>query len=170
MATFRTTIRVLSILVGTLSVISAVQSLLDIGLLPSLEAIVTFYRGLAASVFGLPAALFGFKLPQPIVDFWAVSFIGAGAYVRTPGIERCRAFRTLPLDPHSIWWKVIVFLVFGFSGLGIAMVLNAVSPFTYVDGFYEEPMDLGRGTAKNILLVCAGAIAFFAANAYSLSR
>ncbi|MDR4470833.1 MAG: hypothetical protein MRJ68_21460, partial [Nitrospira sp.] len=61
-------------------------------------------------------------------------------------------------------------LVFGFSGLGIAMVLNTASPFMYVDGFYEEPMDLGRGTSKNVLLVCAGAITFFAANAYSLSR
>lgn len=170
MDTIRATIRVLSILVSTMSVISAVQSLLDIGLLPSLEAIVAFYRGLAASVFGLPAALFGFKLPQPIVDFWTVSFIGAGAYVRTPGIEQCRAFRTLQLAPQSIWWKVIVLLVFGFSGIGIAMVLNTISPFTYVDGFYEEPMDLGRGTAKNVLLVCAGAIAFFAANASSLSR
>jgi hypothetical protein len=135
MITIRSTIRVLSILVGTMSVISAVQSLLDIGLLPSLEAIVTFYRGLAASVFGLPASFFGLKLPQPIVDFWTVSFIGAGAYVRTPGIEKCRAFRTLTLDPQAIWWKVVVFLVFGFSGLGIAMVLNTVSPFTYVDGF-----------------------------------
>jgi hypothetical protein len=170
MATIRATIRALSILVSARSVISAVQSLLDIGLIPSFEAIVTFYRGLAASVFGLPAALFGFRLPQPIVDFWTVSFIGAGAYVRTPGIEQCRAFRTLPLDPDSIWWKVIVFLVFGFSGLGIAMVFNSVSPFTYVDGFYEESMNLGRGTAKNVLLVCAGAIAFFAANAYSLSK
>ncbi len=170
MPTIGVTIRILSILAGTMSVISAVQSLFDIGLLPSLEAIVEFYRGLAASFFGIPAALFGLKLPQPMVDFWTVSFIGAGAYVRTPGIERCRAFRRLPLDPQSVWWKVVVFLIFGLSGLGVAMVLSSVSPFTYVDGFYEEPMDLMRGTAKNVFLVCAGAIAFFAANAYSLSR
>jgi hypothetical protein len=64
------------------------------------------------------------------------------------------------LEPKAIRWKVAVFLVFGFSGLGIVMVLNTVSPFTYVDGFYEESMDLGRATAKNVLLVCAGAIAF----------
>ncbi|MDK2743143.1 MAG: hypothetical protein NDI90_09520 [Nitrospira sp. BO4] len=106
MATIRATIRVLSILVATMSVISAVQSLLHIGLLPSLEAIVTFYRGLAAFVFGLPAALFGFKLPQPIADFWTVSFIGAGAYVRTPGIERCRAFRTLRWNPKRSGGKL----------------------------------------------------------------
>lgn len=170
MATIRETIRVLSILAATMSVISFVQSLLAIGLLPSLEAIVTFYRDLAGAVFSLPAALLGFELPRRIVDLWTVSFIGAGAFVRTPRIEQCRAFRTLPLDPKATWWKVIVFLVFGFSGLGIAMVLSAVSPSTYIDGSYEEPQDLGRGTAKNVLLVCAGAVVFFAINAFSLSR
>ena len=109
MTTIKATIRVLSILAATMSVISFVQSLLTVGLLPSLEAIVTFYRDLAAFVFGLPAALLGFKLPQRIVDFWTTSFIGAGAFVRTPRIEQCRAFRNLPLDPNAIWWKVVVF-------------------------------------------------------------
>lgn len=50
------------------------------------------------------------------------------------------------------------------------MVLSTVSPFTYVDGFYEETSDLARGAAKNVLLVCVGAVVFFAVNAFSLSR
>lgn len=104
------------------------------------------------------------------MDFWTISFIGAGAFVRTPRIEQCRAFRNLPLDPNAIWWKVVVFLVFGFSGIGLVMVLSTVSPFTYVDGFYEETSDLARGAAKNVLLVCVGAVVFFAVNAFSLSR
>ena len=166
MDTIRTTIRVLSVLVGTLSVVSFIQSALDVGLTPLLRAFVSFYREIATAAFGLPAALLGLELPQPLVDFWTVSFLGAGAYVRTDGIERCRALRSYKLDPQSTLWKIGLFIAFGFSGLGLGIVLSAVHPLTYVDDFHEEPLDLMMGTAINVLLVGVGAIIFFVVNAF----
>lgn len=166
----RATIRVLSIVISALSAASFVQALLNIGLISTLEGIATYYRELAASVFGLPTALLGVRPPQVVVDMWALSFIGAGAYVRTPGIEQSRALCEFMLNAQSLWWKIGLFFVLGFSGLGIGVVLGAIHPLTYVDGFHGEPQDLMKGAAKNVLLVCVGAIVFFALNAFAPSR
>ena len=109
----------------------------------------------------------GLELPQPLVDFWTVSFLGAGAYVRTDGIERCRALRSYKLDPQSTLWTVGLFIAFGFSGLGLGIVLSAVHPLIYVDDFQEEPLDLMKGAALNVLLVGVGAITFFIVKAFA---
>lgn len=161
------TCRVLGILVGALSLVSFVQNVLHIGLTSSLQPIVLYYRAIASAVFGIPAALVGLTLPQALVDFWAISFLGAGAYARTEGIERCRAFRDYNFAPHSNGWKLAVFIIFGFTGLGTFVVLAALWPLTYVDAFHEEPMDPMKNAIWNVFLVCAGAVVFFVLNAFA---
>lgn len=170
MNTINATLRVLGMLLAALSVVSFVQSVLDVGVLSALQPIVSYYRTIAHAVFGVPAALMGLALPQSLVDFWTVSFVGAGAYVRTEGIERCRAFRDLSLDPQAFGWKLAVFLVFGLSGLGIFVAVAAIWPLTYVDAFHEEPMDLMKGAIANVFLVCVAASLFFVLNAFFPDR
>jgi hypothetical protein len=132
MSTVKATLRVLSILVGTLSLVSFAQAMFNVGLVPALEEIITFYRGIAANVFGLLTMLIGFIPPQSVLDFWTLSFLGASAYFRTQGIEQSRALRGLNLNPQSLWWRVGLLLIFGFSGLGLVVVLSAVHPLTYI--------------------------------------
>jgi hypothetical protein len=69
MSTVQATLRVLGILLGSLSLISLAQFVLNVGLVPTLEELITFYRSLAANVIGLLTALFGFIPPQPVLDF-----------------------------------------------------------------------------------------------------
>ena len=114
MSTVKETFRLLGIILGTLSLISFAQTLLNVGLVPVLEDFLTFYRAVASSVFGL--LLLGFILPQYVMDFWTLSFLGASAYCRTQGIEKSRALRGLNLNPQSLWWRVWLWLIFGFSG------------------------------------------------------
>ena len=170
MSTVKATLRVLGILLGSLSVISLAQAVLNVGLVPALEEFITFYRSLAANVFGLLTALFGFIPPQPVFDFWTLSFLGASAYCRTEGIENCRALRGLNLNPQSLWWRIGLWLLFGFSGMGFGFAVSAIYPLTYVDFLHEEPPDLMRGAAMNLFWICAGVILFFVVNAYEPSR
>lgn len=101
------------------------------------------------------------------MDFWTISFVGAGAYVRTRNIEQSRALRGYALDPRGTWWKVALFIVFGFFGMGFVIALGVLSPLTYVAEFHEEPMDLMKGAAVNVFIVCAAAVVFYAFNASS---
>jgi hypothetical protein len=169
MSKVKATLRVLAIVTSTLSMASHVQALAKLGLIPVLEGLITYYRTIAWSLFGLPVSLLGLRPPQALLDIWALSFVGAGAYVQTEGIEKSRALRSFELDSLPRAWRVGLLIVLGFSGLGIAIVLGAIHPFTYVDDFHEEPLDLMKGAATNILWVCAGLFVFFAFNAYAPS-
>jgi len=168
MSTITATLRALGVILGTLSLISFAQELLNVGLVPVLEDFMTFYRAVASTVFGL--LLMGFKPPQYVVDFWTLSFLGASAYCRTQGIEKSRALRGLNLNPKSLWWRVGLWLIFGFSGAGFGFVLAAVYPLTYMDSLHGEPLDLMKGAARNVFLICAGAILFFIVNAFGPGR
>jgi hypothetical protein len=166
MSTVKETLRVLGVLVGILSLVSFTQAMFSVGLVPVLEEFISFYRGVASYIF----RLIGFIPPQSVLDFWTLSFLGASAYFKTQGIEHSRALRGLNLNPQSPWWRIGLLLILGFSGLGLLVVLSAVHPVTYIDGFHEEPQDLMKGAARNVFLICGGAILFFIFNAYGPSR
>ncbi len=99
-----------------------------------------------------------------------LSFLGASAYCWTQGIEQCRALRGWNFNPQSLWWRVGLLLIFGFSGVGLDFVIGAVYPLTYMDGLHEEPQDLMKSAARKVFLICTGAIVFFILNAYAPSR
>ena len=101
------------------------------------------------------------------MDFWALSFIGSAAYVKTENIENTRFFRNREKLTSKPYWKYWLFIIFGISGMGLAVLLSALSPFTYVDGFSEELPDVARGAAKNAAFIFGGAIAFFLLNAFA---
>lgn len=170
MSKVKSTLWVLAVLTSTLSAISFVQTISDLGLIPVLRDIISFYRSVASLALAWPAKAFGLELPQVLIDIWVVSFVGAGAYVLTDGIEKCRALRRFELEKVSRAWKIALFLIFGFSGLGLAIVFGGVHPLTYVDDFHEEPLDLMKGAARNVLWVCFGLAAFYVVNAFAPSR
>src|SRR5262249_16355701 len=94
MSNIRATKRVLGIVVSTLSILSLLQALAKVGLIPVLETLINYYRTIVWSLLGLPVAMIGLRPPQALLDIWALSFIGAGAYVQTQGIEKSRALRS----------------------------------------------------------------------------
>lgn len=98
-----------------------------------------------------------------------MSFVGATSYAGTPNIQGARFLRRYPGLTGWKYWKVLVVSVGGFSGLGVAVLLSALSPMTYADEFHEEPMVLARGAAWNAIQIFAGAILFFVLNAFAPS-
>ena len=94
-----TVFRVLALIVGAMSVVSFTLRIVDVGLLPVAQNLVDYYREIAHFVFAKPLELFGISIPNYLSDAWALSFVGAAAYVRTPNIENSRFFvRSLGLQ------------------------------------------------------------------------
>lgn len=162
----KASIQTLSVLVGILSVVSFIQHLFDIGVFAVAKEALNYYRSIAYFFFGLPARLLGISLPQELIDLWTLSFIGSAAYVKTENIERTRFFRHREYFTSRPYWKFWLFVIFGVSGLGLVVLFSTISPFTYVDEFSEEPLDVLRGAAKNAVLILGGAVVFFLLNAF----
>jgi len=160
------TIRTLGILLGIFSLVSFVQRLFDIGVMAIAREIIDYYRTIAYFFIGLPARMIGFHFPGALMDMWTLSFIGAAAYAKTPKIENARFFRRHPAVTEVRYWKFWLLLIFGLSGIGLAVLFGAISPITYVDEFHEEPLDLSKRAGTNVLYIIGGAIAFFILNAF----
>jgi hypothetical protein len=92
--------------------------------------------------------------------------MGATAYAKTPNIENSRFFQRYSVITKVRYWKVWLLMIFGLSGIGIAVLFGAISPITYIDKFHEEPLDLSKRAAINVLYIIGGAIAFFIFNAF----
>lgn len=162
----KATMRLLGIVVATFSVVSFGQATFEIGVYDVAKEMISYYRTVAYFFLDIPARLFGFHFPPPLMDIWALSFVGASAYVRTPNIEGARFFRRHPELTSVSHWRSIFGFLLGFSGLGLVILLSVLSPKTYVDEFHEEPLNLMKQTAWNVLCVVVGVIAFFALNAF----
>jgi hypothetical protein len=150
-------------IVASMSLISFIQRVLRIGLSATANSFVSYYRQLAHAVFGVPAELLGIILPHSLIDFWALSFVCAGAYARTENIEYARAFRSIKLKSPSIKLRVFVFLVFGFTGLAFFVPLSILSMETYISG------DITRNAIKNLVIILLVVVVFYMLNAFSPS-
>ncbi len=160
---FNITIRVLTIIVATMGVISFTQKLFDVGLGSMANSYIGFYRQISQAIFGLPAELVGIKIPVILVDFWTLSFISAGAYVRSKNVEKARAFRNYNFAEPSIKLRASIFFIAGFTGLGLFVPFSALSIYTYVRD------DIMREALKNTIIVLLATIAFFILNGFSPS-
>ena len=159
--------RVLALLVGAMSVVSFALRIIDVGLLPVAQSLVDYYREISHFVFAKPLELFVIFIPNYLPDAWALSFVGAAAYVRTPNIEHSRFFRSSPNLTNSPRWKIYLLIVLGVTGLGLFVLLGAASPTTYIDEMHEEPLDLSKGAALNAVYIFGLALLFFAINAFA---
>ncbi len=162
-----TVFRVLALIVGAMSVVSFTLRIIDVGLLPVAQNLVDYYREIAHFVFAKPLELFGISIPKFLSDAWALSFVGAAAYVRTANIENSRIFRSCPRLRNSPRWKPYLFVVLGVTGLGLFVLLGAASPTTYIDEMHDEPLDLSKGAAMNALYIFGLALLFFVINAFA---
>ena len=124
------TLEVLGVIFGVLSVVSFVQRSLDIGTWHLFNEIIQYYRAAAYLVFDFPARIFGLHFPSGLKDLWTLSFVGASAYAGTPNIEGSRFFRRYPNLTSRKYWRGLVIICGGFSGLGIFVLVSAVSPMT----------------------------------------
>ena len=163
------TLRALTLIVGIISVISFGQRLFDVGVVAIAKDVIEYYREIAKLIFAVPMELVAVKVPPALTDLWALSFVGASAYVRTPRIEKSRFFRKYPRLSRVRYWKAWLLVLFGLSGVGLIVLLGSITPSTYIDALYEEPLDLSRGAARNALYIFGGALAFFVLNAFAPS-
>jgi hypothetical protein len=165
----RKVLRVLSLVFASISLISLLQHVTDVGLVSVFLDLVTYYRNASQQLFSVFEIIFSINIPQAIKDLWLLSFIGAGAYIKTPGIENSRLLRNFEISQENKYWKPIFFLSMGSSFIGAGILLSAFMPLTYTDSMSEEPQFLMRGAAKNNFIVVIGACTFFALNAYAPS-
>jgi hypothetical protein len=163
------TIWLLSLLMSILSLSSLVQHLGNVGLAAVFSELISFYRLITYQIYGFIGDLILIKFPPMLMDAWTLSFIGAGAYVNTPNIEKSRLLRNFDLSNKPKYWKSLLFVFMGLSFSGLALLFSALSPQTYLDEMSAEPQDLTRGALKNTLYVLVGTLVFFALNAYAPS-
>jgi len=162
-----TVFRVLALIVGAMSVVSFTLRIIDFGLLPVAQNLVDYYREISHFVFAKPFEFFGRSIPKYLPDAWALSFVGAAAYVSTPNIENSRFFRSRHRLTNTPQWKLYLFVVFGVTGLGLFVLLGAASPTTYIDEMHNEPLNLSKGAARNALYIIGLALLFFVINAFA---
>ena len=155
--------------VSVLSVISLIQHFFNVGIAEVFSDFLSYYRQLVYQFFGFFGQLFSIQFPEKMMDLWALSFVGAGAYVRTPNIEYNRLFRDRDIWLFPRYWKGLLFVFMGLSFIGLAILLAVFQPQTYVDELSIEPQNLMRGTIINALIVLSGVLVFFSLNAYAPS-
>lgn len=165
----RDTLGALTVLVGVISVVSFGQRVFDVGLVAISKDVIEYYREIVRFLFAMPMGFLGITVPPALTDAWALSFVGASAYARTPRIEKSRLFRKYPRLTRFKYWKSVLLVLFGLSGVGLLVLLGAITPSTYVDEFQEEPLNLSKGAARNALYIFGGALAFFVLNAFAPS-
>jgi hypothetical protein len=163
---YKNTTDILAILLGIFCLVSFLQRLFDVGLVPLVRDFIDYYRTIAYFFFDMPARMLGFHFPDALMDMWTLSFIGAAAYIKTPNIENARLFHLYPAFTRPRYWKLMLFCILGLSGLGLAVLFGAFSPITYVDAFHEQPLDLSKRSGINIIWIICGAIVFFLLNAF----
>lgn len=161
--------RLLTALTGAMSVISLITHTYDVGLINTLGLVVDYYRSIADFVFGLIPKLFNWDPPQRLDDIWALSFVGVSAYLRVPNIEQSRAFRGRYDGPLPIHVKILMFVFFGFTGIGAIFLMTGFVIFTFFLDFYEEKLDLMQECQKNLFLIAGVTLIFFAINAFAPS-
>lgn len=156
-------LKVLTWATATISLISLTQRLFEVGLGTLSAQYLGYYRKIAYAIFGWVPELVGVHLPATIVDFWTLSFICAGAYVRTENLEQARAFRRYNFSSPCTKLRIAIFFVWGFTGFGLAVPLSVTSIHTYTEN------DIMREALKNFTVVVGATIVFFAINAFAPS-
>ena len=156
----------LTIIVSTLSAASLISNLFEIGLSGVVFKLIEYYQLIATQLF----TVFGlFELNPALIDFWSLSFIGAAAYAKTPNIENARFLSFISQKPFELKERLLLFILFGFSMFGLSIIYFALNPFTYVDEMHEQPLDLFKGSSKNLEMITITLSLFFILNAYAPS-
>jgi len=119
-----TLLLILSIVFASLSLISLLQHITDVGLVSIFSDLVTYYRNASQQLFIIFELLFSINIPQEIKDLWLLSFIGAGAYIKTPDIQNNRLLRNFEISQENKYWKPIFFLLMGSSFIGVSILLT----------------------------------------------
>jgi hypothetical protein len=162
---FTSTGNILTTITGAISLISLIQRAFNVGLYPVSVSIISYYRKIAFWIFGFVPELLKIHIPSSLIDFWALSFICAAAYVRTKDMEQARAFRKLTSEKFSLGLRLFVFFAFGFTGMSLFIPLALTSVLTYADG----EGDITRNALANLAWIIAACIMFFGLNAFAPS-
>ncbi|AEY00073.1 hypothetical protein GU3_01580 [Oceanimonas sp. GK1] len=159
------TLQPLAIILSMLSLISLIQHSFDVGLKGVFLDFIQYYR----LIFSKFIELFHVELPQYFLDLWVLSFVAAGAHIRTDGLENARLFREFKSITTFRYWKPVYFFLIGFTFIGCLFFTSILSPQTYIDEMNLESQIILRKTIRNLFVVIGGMLLFFATNAYTPS-
>lgn len=159
-------LKTLTIIVSTLSAVSLISNLFEIGLSGVALKLIEYYQLAATQAFTLNGLI---ELHPILIDFWSLSFIGATAYAKTPNIENARFLSFISQKRFNHKERLLIFVIFGFSMLGLTIIFFALNPSTYVDEVHKQPLDLFKGSSKNLAMITTALILFFILNAYAPS-
>lgn len=159
----------MTLLLSILSVVSLIQHACAFGIAVVLSDFLSYYRLITYQIYNFIGGLISIEFPPMLMDAWTLSFIGAGAYINTPSIENSRLLRNIDVENKFKYWKSLLFVFMGISFSGLALLVAAFNPQTYVDDMSLEPQNLTRGALKNTLYALIGVVVFFLLNAYAPS-
>lgn len=162
----KTCLKTLSLILTTLSLISLISNLAEIGLTGVTSHVIKYYRIISYDIFSLKGLI---EINQTLVDLWTISFIGAAAYAKSPSINDSKLISSLNLKSFGKLHRAFVFVIFGLTMLGIIIIYNALNPFTYADELHEQPLDLYKESGRNLILIIFALLLIFAYNAYAPS-
>lgn len=141
------------------ALVSLTQKAFDIGLVPVMQDILDFYRGLVHPIMDwlLGWVRFFFphwNIPEELKDWYALSFIGAAAMTR--GILWTNEDAPLRWKIFQVGWGMF----FSLTGVGLLAFLLAIS----TKGARDEWKDAYRNIRIAVFLALAETAAFFAIN------
>jgi len=180
--------RILGIVASTMSLISAVQRLLNVGLISFLNDFVAYYRKLTYPLVEALPGLFHLALPNWYKDQFILSFVIVAAFMRSAnwntfidksGVKVDTRFQKLIF--RTVQTSIVVFYAFIFSIalLGIPMLListlfvvrNWFDPTLFdrvnYDPWIEVELAEQNRFVISICVVIVATIVFFVLNAYS---
>lgn len=159
------TLNIIAIIIGILSIVSLSSRAFELGLNTIFSDLINYYREASSRFWEIITFPIPLKIHSNIIDLWNLSFLGAGAYVKTEGIENSRALSNIDTKKLPKWWKIIYFFILGFSFIGVAFTLSIIS----VDTYLFKDRDIMRRSNRNILVIISGVILYFIMNAYAPS-
>lgn len=152
-----------ALITASMSINSLIQKLFNVGLVGMAASYVSYYRKISYFIFGLPASLLNVHLPVALIDFWTLSFLCAGAYVRTKNLEGARAFRRYNFSSPSLKLRLAIFFLWGFTGFGLIIPFSVLSITTYTEN------DITRDALTHLGIVLVFSVLFYAINAFAPS-
>jgi hypothetical protein len=158
-------IKMLTILMGSLSLIGFITKIFSIGLIGSLNLYLIYYQNIIYPIFQIPFDIFNITIPSIFYDLWILSFLCSIAYIKVNNIEKSRFYyNKYSKTGLPIYVKIIHFLVFGITGFSLFILLSIFNP-----AFYNRHHDITINALRNLQLVILATFLFFLINAFAPS-
>jgi len=162
--------KLLAALTCGISLVSLLQRILKVGLIPIFGEFIGFYQEISLFIFGFLPSIFDINIHQGLADFWAFSLLATYIWARELVIFMLKAEN---INTGDLPFMGLGFLFLVFTGFGILTFLIAILwplPKWLADKKYEEIAFLfEHSVVRTVRLSILIVVLFFACNAYAPS-